>query len=304
METLLERIRRAELQPLRKYFPSGSRVLELGGGSGFQAAILSSWGCDVRSIDVISRPDPLSQRYGRQYFTITTYNGQHIPFADSSFDVVYSSHMLYHAVELDQMQAEIRRVLRPGGMAIHVLPSASWRFWTTLVHYPNLARKMLKRPSKLPGPSVAAHKEPPFRVPDSASHSAEPRTGLAQVSSVPISPRRRSAPMSTLSRARILLTVRPLGPSTDVFVEWSSFRKRRWRAAFLAAGFCEVTARRGPLFYTGHLMTPSLPFGLRSLLAVALGPASFAWTMRPPLEAEARFRRVTTNLAFPANRTI
>jgi hypothetical protein len=40
-----------------------------------------------------------------------------------------------------------------------------------------------------------------------------------------------------------------------------------------------VVALRGPLFYTGHLMTPSLPFGLRSLLALGLGPASFAWTM-------------------------
>src|ERR1039457_2737755 len=120
METLLERIRRAELQPLKEYFPSGSRVLELGGGSGFQAWILSSWGCHVHSIDIATRPDPVTQRYGRQYFAVTTYDGHSIPFADSSFDIVYSSHML-QAVELDSMLAEIARVLRPGGIAIHVL---------------------------------------------------------------------------------------------------------------------------------------------------------------------------------------
>jgi SAM-dependent methyltransferase len=287
METLLERIRSAELQPLKSHFPPGSRILELGGGSGFQASILSSWGCHVRSIDVATRPDPLSQRYGRQYFTVTTYDGHNLPFADSSFDVVYSSHMLYHAVELDQMLAEIRRVLRPGGMAIHVLPSASWRFWTTLAHYPNLLRKLLTRPSKRPGPAVAARKE---RLPRDSDWAPHPRSMLHG--------------LSPLSRARLLLTVRPLGSSSDVFVEWLSFRKRRWRAAFLAARFCDVKTLRGPLFYTGHLMAPGLPFGLRSLIAVALGPASFAWTMRPSLGAEAPLLRGDADLAFAANRTI
>jgi SAM-dependent methyltransferase len=281
MDTLLERIRSAELQPLRSHFSPGSQVLELGGGSGFQASILSSWGSQVRSIDVATRPDPLSQRYGRQYFTVTTYDGHNLPFADSSFDVVYSSHMLYHAVDLNFMLAEIRRVLRPGGKAIHVLPSASWRFWTTLAHYPNLVRKLLLRPSKSPRPSVAARKQSLPPAPNSAQHPATPYTTPAQASPVPILPQRASPPsMSTLSRARLLLTVRPLGPSSDVFVEWSNFRRRRWRAAFIAAGFCDVNSLRGPLFYTGHLMMSGLPLGLRSLLAVALGPASFAWTMR------------------------
>ena len=272
METLLERIRRAELQPLRSHFPPGSRVLELGGGSGFQASILSSWRCDVRSIDVATRPDPVSQRYGRQYFAVTTYDGRAIPFAESSFDVVYTSHML-QAVELTSMLAEISRVLRPGGVAIHVLPSASWRFWTTLAHYPNLVRKLLTRPrlsSKVSGHSESAHEASQQEFPDAPG---QPSPG--ETSQQGLSPQRPSR----LGRARLLLTVRPVGPSSDVIVEWSSFSKRRWRAAFLAAGFRDVKANRGPLFYTGHLMTPDLPFGLRSLLAYALGPASFAWTM-------------------------
>jgi SAM-dependent methyltransferase len=274
MDTLLERLRSAELQPLRIHFAHGSRVLELGGGSGFQASILSSWSCEVRSIDVASRPNPLSQRYGRQYFAVTTYDGRNIPFADSSFDVVYSSHMLYHAVDLNSMLAEIRRVLRPGGIAIHILPSASWRFWTTVAHYPNLLRKLMTRSRKLPDASEAARKDPLPQAPDLAPHPSSPNSASAKA--LPNS----SRPISSLSRARLLLTVRPLGPSSDVFIEWSSFRKRRWRAAFLAAWFREVKALAGPLFYTGHLMTPDLPFGLRSLFAVALGPASIAWTMR------------------------
>ena len=266
METLLERIRRTELEPLRKYFASGSRVLELGGGSGFQASILSSWGCDVHSIDVVTRPDPLFQRYGRQYFPVISYDGHNIPFADSSFDVVYSSHMLYHAVELDSMLAEITRVLRPGGMAVHIVPSASWRFWTTLAHYPNLVRKLLMRPRRLPDATKVSSKAFRASIPKVASQGLQARPSPQGT--------------SPFGRARSLLTVRPLGPSRDVFVEWSSFRKGRWRAAFLAAGFRDVTAVRGPLFYTGHLMTPGLPFEMRSFLALGLGPASFVWTMR------------------------
>lgn len=261
METLLERIRRAEVEPLRSQFPAGSRVLELGGGSGFQASMLSSWGCDVRSIDVATRPDPHSQRYGRQYFAVTTYDGRNIPFADSSFDVVYSSHMLYHAVDLDWMLAEIARVLSPGGVAIHVLPSASWRFWTTMAHYPNLVKKLVGRPRRLPAKSLAA----------GSGLSHERASTVAE---------HLTKRLSLLSRARLLLTVRPLGPSKDVFAEWSSFRRRRWRAAFLAAGCSEVELVRGPLFYTGHLMAPGLPFSMRSLLALLLGPASFVWIMR------------------------
>jgi SAM-dependent methyltransferase len=274
MESLLERIRRAELQPLMSYFPPGSRILELGGGSGFQAAILSSRGCGVCSIDVASRPDPLRQRYGRQYFPVTTYDGLNIPFADSSFDVVYSSHMLYHAVELDSMLAEISRVLRPGGVAIHVVPSASWRFWTAVAHYPNLVRKGLTRPSKVRTPAAGAHKPTPPQAADA------------------------SPPLTPLRRARLLLTVRPLGPSSNVFVEWSSFRRRQWRAAFLGANFRDVKAHRGPLFYTGHLMWPGLPFSLRSLLALALGPASFAWIMRP-VDRPAQSARSTSPIHAP-----
>ncbi len=266
METLLERIRRAELQPLRSKFQPATRVLELGGGSGFQASILSSWGNDVHSIDVATRPDPLSQRYGRQYFPVDPYDGHNIPFADASFDVVYSSHMLYHAVELDRMLAEISRVLRPGGMAVHVLPSASWRFWTTLAHYPNLVRKLLTRPRRRSGATMVSPK----------AFSASDSTLAPQA--IEASPAPQDAP--AFGRTRLLLTVRPLGPSSDVFEEWSSFRKQSWRAAFVAAGFRDVKVQRGPLFYTGHLMTPGLPFGLRALLAYALGPASFTWTMR------------------------
>jgi SAM-dependent methyltransferase len=45
-----------------------------------------------------------------------TADAQDVPFADDSFDVVVSNHMLYHLPEPALGVAEIARVLRPGGV--------------------------------------------------------------------------------------------------------------------------------------------------------------------------------------------
>ena len=45
----------------------------------------------------------------------TVANAEELPFADESFDVVLSNHMLYHVEDRPKAFAEIRRVLVPGG---------------------------------------------------------------------------------------------------------------------------------------------------------------------------------------------
>ena len=42
--------------------------------------------------------------------------GETLPFADQSVDLVYVSHVLHHATDVDQALAEICRVLVPGGL--------------------------------------------------------------------------------------------------------------------------------------------------------------------------------------------
>jgi protein-L-isoaspartate O-methyltransferase len=41
-----------ELERVRSWFKPASKVLEIGGGNGYQAGIISSWGCAVVAVDV------------------------------------------------------------------------------------------------------------------------------------------------------------------------------------------------------------------------------------------------------------
>lgn len=47
---------------------------------------------------------------------------RHLPFADASYDFVFASHVLEHVAEDRQAVAEIRRVLRAGGIAVLPVP--------------------------------------------------------------------------------------------------------------------------------------------------------------------------------------
>jgi hypothetical protein len=53
--------------------------------------------------------------------------------------------VMEHIRDQLQINGEIRRVLRPGGKVIHVMPTRSWRVLTSLLHYPLLIKKVLRR---------------------------------------------------------------------------------------------------------------------------------------------------------------
>jgi ubiquinone/menaquinone biosynthesis C-methylase UbiE len=48
-----------------------------------------------------------------------------LPFADDSFDMVFSHGGLHHVPEIKQAQSEIHRVLRPGGELV-IMMYARW----------------------------------------------------------------------------------------------------------------------------------------------------------------------------------
>jgi SAM-dependent methyltransferase len=126
---LLKELRAAEIETVIPLLPQGGYVLDIGAGTGWQAACLSQAGFRVQAIDI-----PGSCPNGERLREITEYDGAHIPFPDHTFDAVFSSNVLEHVPHVREYQSEIRRVVKPGGVVIHIVPSSVWRIWTTVGH--------------------------------------------------------------------------------------------------------------------------------------------------------------------------
>ena len=102
----LDRVRTTELvEILRISNGLEGKVLEIGGGTGLQAAALSRLGVDVTSIEIAAS----NYRHAR-VFPLVEYDGVHIPFEDETFDTLFSSNVLEHVPHLDKFQTEMMRV--------------------------------------------------------------------------------------------------------------------------------------------------------------------------------------------------
>src|SRR5215212_7221523 len=111
-----------EAEQLLPLLPPHARVLDFGAGTGQQAQLLSDHGFDVVAIDL-----PSSTYADHRLFPVIDYDGQHIPLADGSIDVIFSSNVLEHVEDISVIMREFRRVLRPSGLGIHIMPTPSWR---------------------------------------------------------------------------------------------------------------------------------------------------------------------------------
>ncbi len=132
----LHQLRRHELKEAIPHLGEPERILEIGGGTGYQAQILAQLGLDVVAIDL-----PTSQYKNHLVHPVMSYDGIQLPFADQSFNAVFSSNVLEHVEDLGTLHQEIRRVLKPNGFGLHVMPSASWRFWESVAHYLDLTQR-------------------------------------------------------------------------------------------------------------------------------------------------------------------
>jgi SAM-dependent methyltransferase len=239
-------LRRAELARVRRWFAPGQRVLELGGGSGYQASLLAAWGCRVVSLDLPQRAPA-----GERYYPILDYDGQNVPFAAGTFDRVFSSNVLEHVRGLPALLAETRRVLRPGGLAVHLVPTPGWRFWTSVAHYGYLAKYLLGRDRALPG-------------------VAQPRQAGDVLSA--------RGPAYLLRRA---LLAGPHGEWPCAAAELYGFSRRRWRRLFERHGFPVRREYGTALFYTGYGLFPGRSLGARRELARWLGSACHVFVVQP-----------------------
>lgn len=133
---VLNDVRMSELGHVASWLPSGSRVLDVGAGTGAQAAALAARGHEVTALEVASERQTWTEYQDTAAYPLTFYDGTSLPFDDATFDVVFSSNVLEHVVDVQTLLAECQRVLPGDGRMVHVVPSASWRWWSMIAYYP------------------------------------------------------------------------------------------------------------------------------------------------------------------------
>jgi SAM-dependent methyltransferase len=140
--------RRYELEPYIEPFAdfagcSGQRVLEVGVGLGADHQRFAQAGARLCGIDLTERAVAHTQRrlalLGLES-ALSVGDAEKLPFADASFDVVYSWGVIHHSPDTARAVAEMHRVLRPGGTA-RVMIYHKW----SLVGYMLWARYALAR---------------------------------------------------------------------------------------------------------------------------------------------------------------
>ncbi len=106
----------AELEPL---LPAAGRLLDLGVGTGLVAAGLLQRGFHVIGADISHL---MLQRAATRTRLLVRADAALLPFADASFDAVYSVWLLHLVPDVGAVLREVARVLRPGGRYL-VMPS-------------------------------------------------------------------------------------------------------------------------------------------------------------------------------------
>ncbi len=102
--------------------PPGSRVLELGCGSGKTAAWLAGIDLDLVGVDfsrtALTMNYPANRRC--EGYTLAVADARHLPFRDEAFDVAFAVHIIGHLDKDDRIEAalELIRVLKRGGTLV------------------------------------------------------------------------------------------------------------------------------------------------------------------------------------------
>ena len=107
---------------IHRYAAKGSRILELGAGTGRYSIALAKEGMDVTAVELAESNLAVLRENSRGLENLASYQGDAMDlsrFADSSFDVTLSLGPMYHLYEADDVDRAIDeaiRVTKPGGV--------------------------------------------------------------------------------------------------------------------------------------------------------------------------------------------
>ena len=122
-------------------FP-GKRLLEVGCGIGTDLTRFARGGARVTGVDLSQTAIDLARKnlelHGVKAEELLVANGEALPYADATFDVVYGHGVIQYTADAALLVREMHRVLKPGGTGIFMVYNrVSWL---------NAMSKVLKQP--------------------------------------------------------------------------------------------------------------------------------------------------------------
>ena len=218
------------------------KILDFGSGDGFIAYLLTQKGFDVVAVDV-------APRFPQQY-PVIRIGSPKLQFADGRFDFIFSSNVLEHVQDLSGTLSEIRRVLKPNGLAVFTMPTPAWRLYTLL--------------------------EIPLSVVFSNRLSKQPLYKLGfTANEIVLKHERTSLPKRILS-----YILKPHGEFPSAMHELVAFSPKTWRRVFSDNGFQLLRNKPTPILTAG-LLFPWLFMTLRKKISNRYFASCMAYLVCP-----------------------
>src|SRR5439155_6199584 len=111
-----------------------SNVLEVGCGSGIAAQMFAEAGANLTAVDLTPWAVATTRRRLEAFglaSDVQEADGENLPFADGSFDLVFSWGVIHHSSDMDRALQELVRVCRPGGELVLMVYNRRSLFYVT-----------------------------------------------------------------------------------------------------------------------------------------------------------------------------
>jgi hypothetical protein len=232
------RLRRREFAAVFASVPPRSLgdMLEIGSGDGFLAELLAPLGNTMTTTEYAPGEASHGRDLPRLRCSVTA-----LPFADASFDFIFSSSVLEHVRERDVAMAELRRCLRPDGVMVHVMPSPTWKLLQLVLYYPHIALsgvELIGAARQLPAATPEATSAATPATPEATPQAARQGTPKATTEQW----RDRGAKPSWWVELKRGIFPQVHGEYDGHVRELLGFRAKAWTTTFQQAGF-EVRGR-------------------------------------------------------------
>jgi 2-polyprenyl-3-methyl-5-hydroxy-6-metoxy-1,4-benzoquinol methylase len=120
----------------------GKLVLDVGCGMGRYAEVMSRWGARLIGIDLSAAVEAAARNLAAYPATIFQADVFSLPFAEESFDYIYSLGVLHHTPDCEQAFKCLPKLMKPGGGIAIWLYSAYNRWYRMSDLYRKVTRRM------------------------------------------------------------------------------------------------------------------------------------------------------------------